>query len=95
MMAVLDLKQHPRKYYISSTARAFLPDCGSWKNRIITSEKMGGYARHILLVRQKLSSMMRERRLDRSDLFLLMCDNDQDKLHRLVLCNLKQKVHFV
>lgn len=74
MMAVLDLLLYANNTRGSTTyqarARAFLPDCGSWKNRIITSEKMGGYARHILLVRQKLSSMMREeRRLDRSDLF--------------------------
>lgn len=73
MMAILDLRLYTNNIRKSTIcharARVFLPDYGSWKDRITTSKKIGGHARHILLVRQIVTSMMKERSLDRSDLF--------------------------
>lgn len=50
-----------------------LPNCGSWKDRITTSEKLwvvgGCDTRHILRFWLILMRMIRERRLDRFDLF--------------------------
>lgn len=61
MMAILDLCLYTNNIRKTTTCRAlFLPDYGSWKDRTTTSKDMGGHGRHILLVRQILTSMMRK-----------------------------------
>lgn len=111
MIATLDLRFYADTTHGNTTycgrARALLPECGSWTDRITTSEKMGGKgrgekddARHILRVWQRLTRMIRERRLGRFDLFYPDHNHIHDA-HRgvttirtnqalLVLCNLKQ-----
>lgn len=54
VMSMFDLRLYANNTRKSTTyrarARVFLPDYGSWKDRITTSEKIGGYKRYILLV---------------------------------------------
>lgn len=99
MLAILDLRFYANNSHRSTTyyarARAFLPDCGSRKDRITTSEKLvgGDDARHVLRVWQIFTTkagLIYFTPITITSTVLIECDNDQDQSDRSFLCNLSQ-----